>query len=94
MRTFFPATIRGRQGAGDLIPDEQSAKDLICCADDIVREYTWSEINGVRRITEILFSSEKANTELGFDIQIQRTFTYQASSPYDLTRITDVVVLV
>ena len=91
--TFFPATLASSQQAV-VTPGDENVKDLICCADDLVKVYTHVWTGFIRRVKEIRFSSEAANLELALNVEIVRTFYYDPTYPYDLTRVEDVVVSV
>lgn len=70
-------------------------KSAIMCANDVHVDYTWAEINGVRRITQILWSSALIATELNLTMAaVQRDYTYNGSDPYDLIDRNDSLVLV
>lgn len=71
--------------------EDASVKSQILCADDLKKEFEWTEINGVRRVTKITFSSAAYNVQTSTTTTIERTFTYQGSAPFDLTQILDVV---
>jgi hypothetical protein len=77
-------------------PDpNDNPKDAIMCADDVHVDYTWQEINGVRRITQIMWSSASVATDLGItSASVQRDYTYQGADPYDLIDRDDSIVLV
>jgi hypothetical protein len=89
-RRFFGSTIRGFdtvEGGGDI-----DIRALICKALDLERRFTWAEINGVRRVVEIRFSSESVNDILGQDVVLVRTFSYQSTDPFDLVSEIDALV--
>ena len=70
-------------------------KEAIMCADDVHVDYTWAEINGVRRITQILWSSVDIAVELSVtSASVQRDYTYEVSDPYDLIDRQDTLNLV
>ena len=94
MRRYFPATIRPTGEGVEVTDPDIDLRDLICGAPDLNRVLEWAEINGVRRIVEMRFSSDVANEELGFDVEMVRTFTYLPTDPFDLVRIEDQVVSV
>lgn len=77
-------------------PDpNDNPKDAIMCADDVVAAYTWAEIDGVRRITQIIWSSSNIATELSVtSASVQRDYTYQVADPFDLVSRADQIVLV
>jgi len=64
------------------------------CMDDKIVAYTWSEINGVRRVATIIWTSANLNTNEGSTVTLTRTFTYQGVDPFDLTNHTDVLTVV
>ena len=71
-----------------------SIKCKIMSQEDLNKVFTWAEIDGVYRVTKIVFSSEIVNTALGEDVSIERTFTYQATDPYNLVSVIDELVTV
>jgi len=98
--------IGGTQYQAEVTPDnklqvtnsltlEQRTKEAIICADDVELSFTWAEIDGVRRVTQIIYSSANVATILGkTEAKVQRDFTYQASDPFDLTTRVDELQLV
>lgn len=69
-------------------------KNAITCADDVQAEYTFQEINGVRRITEIKWTSNLVASELGLSsASVTRVYTYENSDPYDLVNRSDTLSL-
>lgn len=74
---------------------EQRIKEAIMCSNDVELDFTWSEIDGVRRVVEIIYSSTSVANLLGkAEASVQRVFTYQASDPFDLVKRTDTLSLV
>jgi hypothetical protein len=77
------------------LSNDAAAAQAIRCADDVHVDYTWAEINGVRRITEIKWSSNNVATILGLaTAELTRTYTYQVADPFDLIDRDDVLSLV
>jgi hypothetical protein len=74
--------------------DEAKVKCQLLCMSDLDRLFTWQEINGVRRVVKIVFSSVAFNTQLGQTVTLERDFTYETADPFDMTRITDTLVVV
>lgn len=91
-RRFFGSTI-SQLDAVD-IDGDIDIKALICGALDLERYYTWTEINGVRRIVEIRYISASANETIGQDVALVRTFSYQSTDPFDLVSAIDTLVAV
>jgi hypothetical protein len=74
---------------------EQRLKEAIMCSDDAELDFTWDEIDGVRRIVQIIYSSDSVATLLGqSEAKVQRDFTYQGSDPFDLIKRIDQLILV
>lgn len=70
-------------------------KGAIMCATDVHVDYTWSEIDGVRRIIQIIWSSASVATILSLTTaSVQRDYTYNGSDPYDLIDRDDILNLV
>lgn len=59
------------------------------CSPDLFRALTWQEIDGVRRIIKIEYTSVMLNVETGSTIKLTRNFTYQSEDPFDLITIID-----
>lgn len=72
---------------------DESAKSSIMCADDRHMGLTWAEIDGVRRIVQIRYSSPALNLALGQTVEVVRDFTYQIVDPFDLIEIEDTVLV-
>lgn len=71
-----------------------AVKSELLCADDLSKEFTWQEIDGVRRVVEIVFSSalyDAAHTPN--TTTLVRTFTYGNADPFDLLSVVDEVVI-
>ena len=77
-------------------PDPRdNPKEAIMCATDVHVDYTWQEINGVRRIVQIKWSSASVATELTLtEASVQRDYTYEVADPYDLIDRDDTLNLV
>ena len=65
----------------------------LMCSPDLVKDLTWAEIDGVRRITQIIFTSAALDADESMTIVATRTFTYQGADPFDLTKITNVLAV-
>lgn len=74
-------------------PEEKLKGDLLC-APDLDRDMTWAEIDGVRRVTQIVFTSASLDAATGDTITLTRTFTYQGADPFDLIEVKDVLTVV
>jgi hypothetical protein len=66
----------------------------ICCAYDMNKIYTWTFVNGVRKVFRIQMSSVFVNTKHGVNAHINRDFSYQVVYPFDLISIIDTLILV
>lgn len=73
--------------------DPDDIKELILCAPDVVRAYTWATVAGVRKVTEIVFTSASVDTETGNTNVLTRTYTYDLSAPFDLLSEVDVLTI-
>ena len=71
------------------VTEDERVKRRLMCAPDLDKAFTWAEIDGVRRVTEIVFTSSDLNADLGQTVVLTRSFTYQGSDPFDLINITD-----
>lgn len=71
---------------------EDRIKNSIVCAPDVVKALTWSEINGVRRIIKIEFTSAETDALFNGTYRLDRVFTYQTAYPFDLINIQDTLV--
>ena len=67
----------------------KSIKCQILCAEDLEKSFTWQKIDGVYRVTQIVFESDTVNTELGQTAVLERDFTYESSDPYNLVSVND-----
>lgn len=74
--------------------DNTRTKNRLMCSHDLSKVLTWAEIDGVRRITEIIFTSASLDGNLGSTHMITRTFTYQGADPFDLIEVADVLTVV
>jgi hypothetical protein len=73
--------------------EEDRIKAALLCAPDLVRDMTWQEIDGVRRLVQIVFTSDAVNVEFEAIISLTRDFTYQLVDPFDLVKIEDTLVV-
>lgn len=73
--------------------DDEDAKDSILCANDKESDFTWQEIDGVRRVVRIDFSSAALDAELGQTIVFRRDFVYDVADPFDLDKIVDSLII-
>jgi len=76
------------------VEDGERIKNRLLCMPDLKRPMTWDEIDGVRRVVEIKFTSALLDTDLGSTIDLTRVFTYQTSDPFDLILIEDTLTVV
>jgi hypothetical protein len=74
-------------------PEEKTKGDLLCSS-DLDRDMTWAEIDGVRRVTQIVFTSANLDAATGDTITLTRTFTYQVADPFDLIEVKDTLTVV
>lgn len=56
---------------------------------DVARAFTFAEIDGVRRVTKIEFTSASLDALLGATVKLTRDFTYQVADPFDLVSVND-----
>lgn len=68
-------------------------KNRLLSSPDLAKDMTWNEIDGVRRIVEIVFTSASLDSNMGATISLTRTFTYQGADPYDLVNVEDDLVV-
>ena len=68
---------------------DDSIKKAIVCASDLVRDMTWAEIDGVRRVTQIVFTADSVDEFFEVTAVLTRDFTYQTVDPFDLIKIED-----
>lgn len=73
---------------------EINLKQLIMCAEDVIKNYTWQEIDGIYRITELLAESVFISNIEGQTTRLKRTFEYDAADPFNLKKITDEIIVV
>ena len=71
----------------------EKLKTALLCMEDVIRALTWAEINGVRKITKIEWTSSALDTQESGTIKLTRNFTYQGIDPFDLTSINDVLTV-
>jgi len=69
-------------------------KNDILCAPDVIRDLTWAEIDGVRRVIQIDFTSNQSNVLYNGIYTVTRVFTYDTIAPFDLDKIIDTLVVV
>lgn len=74
-------------------PEEKLKGDLLC-APDLDRDMTWAEIDGVRKVTQIVFTSASLDVATGDTITLTRVFTYQGMDPFDLIEVKDTLTVV
>jgi len=80
----------GGGGGGD--GQTSTLKEDIECSDDVLKKFTWSEIDGVQRIVMIEFTSESVNADSGLTLKLVRTFSYLAVDPFTLDEVQDTLV--
>jgi hypothetical protein len=91
-KEFYHTTVNnGQQSVGEVSLD--CIKCEIMCAYDTVKDFTWTFVNGARRVFKIEFSSSLINAKYGLNAKVVRDFSYMGSAPFDLTSITDTLVL-
>jgi len=71
---------------------ERNLKLLILCADDVEKDYVWTEIDGVYRLTQWTAESAGINALEGKTVQIVRTYTYEVVDPFNLINRDDQLV--
>ena len=93
LKTTAPGAVRVYSNVfGDVEILKQGFSSASCRlfgTDDLSRVFTWAEIDGVRRVTKIVFTSASLDTELGQTVVLERIFSYQAADPFDLVSIVD-----
>jgi hypothetical protein len=72
----------------------QKIANALRCMDDKLVAYTWGEINGVRRVTKIEWTSAALDAQEGSTIKLTRTFTYQGVDPFDLVSTADALSVI
>ncbi len=88
-------TSTNRLKVDTIVSTADSPKESIMCANDVVADYVWQEIDGVRRITKITWSSVSVATELALSsASVERNYTYQNIDPFDLINRVDTLLLV
>lgn len=70
-----------------------SLKEKICSAADIHRDYTWTTVAGVRKVSQIVFTSASVDAETGDTNVLTRTFAYNVVAPYDLLQENDALTV-
>lgn len=73
--------------------EAEELKNKLMCASDRQADFTWQEIDGVRRVIEIVFTSAALDAEEGMTIVLTRTFVYEGTQPFDLDKITNVLTV-
>ncbi|HHE40906.1 MAG TPA: hypothetical protein ENL10_05335 [Candidatus Cloacimonetes bacterium] len=68
-------------------------KNRLLCMPDLLRNFTWQEIDGVRRTVKIVFTSAALDADEGKTIVFTRDFIYEAADPFDLDKIQDTLVV-
>ena len=63
--------------------------DKIINAEDLRREKDFIEVDGVRRVSEIRFTSALVDAELGQTAVFTRSFTYDGGPNFDLAVVED-----
>jgi hypothetical protein len=87
-------TLDNRLKVSAIVSPNDDPKGAIMCAQDVHVDYTWSEINGVRRIVQIKWSSTQIATNLGLsEASVTRDYIYQIADPYDLIDRDDTLTL-
>jgi hypothetical protein len=84
----------GTDGAGSEPLNNDYLKCEICCAYDMQKLFTWTFVNGVRKVSKIAMSSAFVNTKHSINGIVDRDFVYQAAYPFDLVSIIDTLILV
>jgi hypothetical protein len=74
--------------------DNTRTKNRLMCSHDLSKTLTWAEIDGVRRIAQIVFTSVSLDNNLGLAHSLTRTFIYQGADPFDLITVQDVLTVV
>jgi hypothetical protein len=85
---MFGSTISNETEATSVVTVE-GTKCKIMSAEDVKRDLTWDEINGVRRIVKEEWHSVQTSATLPVDVKVVRDFVYQTVDPFDLVEIND-----
>lgn len=73
--------------------EEEELLQRLMCSPDKRRDYTFQEIDGVQRVTQIVFTSAFLDADTGQTISLTRVFTYKGSDPFTLERIQDTLLV-
>jgi len=68
-------------------------KNRLLCAPDRDIDLTHTEIDGVRRVTKMVFTSALLDIDTSSTVVLTRDFIFQVVDPYDLTSIEDTLVV-
>lgn len=79
-------------GAG--ATENESILLRLLCMPDLDKDYLWVDVDGVRRVSTITYTSAALDAELGQTITFVKTFTYQGVDPFDLLSITRTLTVV
>lgn len=74
--------------------DADDIAEAILSAADLDRDFTWVDVDGIRRVSIIVFSSAQVDAELGQTATLTRNFTYMNVDPFDLTEVKDTLAVV
>jgi hypothetical protein len=85
------SAVGSQGGAGGSLEDALAEK--ILCAPDVRKEFDWAEVNGVRKVTEIRYTSASVDAELGQTAVLTRAFTYDGGPDFDLAAIQTAVAV-
>lgn len=75
------------------LTEEDRLKCAIMGAADVVKDYTWAEIDGVRRVTQIVWTSASVDALFGATHEVTRDFTYDNADPFDLDKTEDTLTV-
>lgn len=67
--------------------DAERILNRLLCAPDLEKNFTWTEIDGVYRVTEIVYTSAFIDADEEQTIVFTKTFVYEGADPFNLERI-------
>ena len=87
------STFTTQKGITISVEQAEALKCKLLSAPDLVRDFTWTEIDGVRRVTQIIFTSGVVNIAESATVDLTRVFTYDGVDPFDLDKIEDALTV-
>lgn len=74
--------------------DEDTVKEVLLKASDLVETYTWNKIQNTDVVTSIVFTSAQVDAYYGQTVTLTRTMTYNNVKPPTLATVTDTLTIV